>query len=129
MIMASRHPRAMRPRDESAHPLIKKAIGEGYVGRGDYYLVDGFTTREAANLGRKSINNAARHLGVSCSSKEAVDVQELTDGTWRVRFRLWPKNAGRRHVHQRAGGDPAKLDYNPFARAEGPVLDDKGRRL
>jgi hypothetical protein len=119
----------MRPRDESAHPVVKKAIAEGYVGTGRYYNVDGFTTREAANLGRRSVNNAARHLGVSCSSSEAADVQELTDGTWRVRFRLWPKNAGRQHVHRQAGGDPAKLAYNPFARAEGPVLDESGRRL
>jgi hypothetical protein len=127
--MTSRHPRAMRPRDESAHPVVKDAIARGYVGTGRYYEIDGFTSREAANQGRKSVNNACRHLGVSCSSKEAEDLLELTDGTWRVRFRLWPKNAGRQHVHQQAGGDPAKLPYNPFARAEGPVLDGKGQRL
>lgn len=124
--MAGRHPKAMRPRDESAHPVVKDAIERGYVGTGKYYMIDGFTTREAANQGRKSINNAARHLGVSCSSTEADDVQELTDGTWRVRFRLWPKNAGRQHVHQETGGDPSKLAYNPFARAEGPIMNPDG---
>ncbi len=127
--MASRHPKAMRPRDESAHPVIKDAIGKGFVGSGRYYTVDGFTTREAANAGRQSINNAARHLGVSCSSREAADLQELTDGTFRVRFRLWPKNAGRAHIHAQTGGDPAQLAYNPFSQAEGPAMDDDGRRL
>jgi hypothetical protein len=129
MIMAGRHPQGMRPRDERAHPVIKKAIAEGYVGSGRYYVIDGFTSREAANAGRKSVNCAARHLGVSCSSREASDVQELTDGTWRVRFRLFPKNEGRRHVHAQAGGDPAALPYNPFSRAEGPAVDDDGRPL
>lgn len=104
-------------------------MARGYVGSGEYYNCDGFTTREAANEGRKSINNAARHLGVSCSSKEADDVQALTDGTWRVRFRLFPKNAGRAHVHQQTGGDPSKLAYNPFARSEGPLVDDDGRPI
>ena len=116
----------MRPRDESAHPVVKDAIEKGYVGTGKYYVIDDFATQDAANRGRRSINNAARHLGVSCSSKEAEDVQQLTNGAWRVRFRLWPKNAGRQHVHQSTGGDPSKLAYNPFARAEGPVMNDDG---
>jgi hypothetical protein len=126
MIMAGRHPRAMRPRDESAHPVVQKAIDEGYVGSGSYVEIDGFASRDAANRGRKAVNNAARHLGVSCSSKEAADLLELTDGTWRLRFRLWAKNQGRQHVHQVSGGDPAKLAYNPFARAEGPAVDENG---
>jgi hypothetical protein len=127
--MAGRHPKGMTPRDESAHPLIKDAIAKGYVGTGRYYEVDGFRDREAADRGRRSINNGCRHLGVSCSSKEAEDLLELTDGTWRVRFRLWPKNAGRAHVRAQTGGDPAQLAYNPFQRAEGPVIDESGAPL
>ena len=127
--MAGRHPRALGPRDERAHPVIKDAINNGYVASGKYYNCDGFTTRDAANEGRKAINNAARHLGVSCSAKETDDLQQLGDGTWRVRFRLWPKNAGRAHVVQQTGGDPSKLAYNPFRRGEGPVVDEDGRAI
>jgi hypothetical protein len=119
----------MRPRDESAHPVVRHAIDQGYVGSGKPYHVDGFTSREAASNGRRAINNAARHLGVSCSSRDGEHIEELTDGTWRVSFLLYPKSAGRQHVHQQAGGDPAKLAYNPFTRAEGPFLDDSGGRI
>jgi hypothetical protein len=127
--MAGRHPKALGPRDERAHPVVKDAMASGYTGSGDYYNCDGFTTRDAANEGRKAINNAARHLGVSCSSKEADDVQALTDGTWRVQFRLWPKNQGRAHVVKQSGGDPSKLAYNPFRRGEGPIVDEDGRAI
>jgi hypothetical protein len=127
VIMAGRHPGAMRPRDERGHPVVQDAIDKGYVGTGRPYEVNGFESREAANEGRKSINNAARHLGVSCSSREGEHVQELTDGTFRVTFTLWPKAAARAHVHKQAGGDPSNLAYNPFARAQGPVMDDAGR--
>jgi hypothetical protein len=119
----------MRPRDERAHPVVQDAISKGYLGTGRPYIVNGFATREAANEGRKSINNAARHLGVSCRSREAEDLWELTDGTWRVTFRIWPKNSGRTHIHQQSGGDPSNLAYNPFTRAEGPAFDDDGRPL
>jgi hypothetical protein len=116
----------MRPRDERAHPVVKDAITKGHVGTGKHYVIGGFASKHAANEGRKSINNAARHLGVSCSSTEAADLQELTDGSWQVRFLLFPKNEGRRHIHSQAGGDPANLAYNPFARAEGAVVDANG---
>jgi len=110
----------MRPRDDRAHPVVQHAIDQGYLERDDYYVVSGFADREAANEGRKSINNAARHLGISCSSRESEDVLPAQDGTFTVRFRVWPKAGGRAHVHQAAGGDPANLAYNPFARAPRP---------
>lgn len=127
--MAGRHPKALRPRDERAHPVVQDAIDKGFVGTGRPYPVPGFASREAANEGRKSINNAARHLGVSCRSREAEDIQQLTDGSYRVTFRLWAKNQGRAHIREATGGDPAKLAYNPFRRAGGAVLDDDGRPL
>lgn len=119
----------MRERDERAHPVVQDAISRGYLGTGRPYEVPGFDTREAANEGRKAINNAARHMGVSCRSREAEDIQQTTDGAWRVTFRIWPKSEGRRHVHEQAGGDPANLAYNPFSRAAGPVVDEHGRPL
>ena len=117
----------MRPRDERAHPVVKDAIDKGHLGTGKPYVVDGFATREAANEGRRSINNAARHLGVSCSSREADHIEQLTDGTWRVSFTIWPKNSGRQHVAATYGHDPASLPYNPFRGGEGPLYDDHGR--
>ena len=119
----------MRPRDERAHPVVRDAIDKGYLASGRPYTVPGFDSREAANEGRKSINNAGRHLGVSLRSREAEDLQELTDGTWQVTFRIWPKNAGRAHIRESAGGDPANLSYNPFARGQGPDRDDDGYPL
>lgn len=127
--MAGRHPQSLRQRDERAHPVVKDALDKGYSGTGRPYEVDGFTSREAANEGRKAINNACRHLGVSCRSRESDDLIELSDGSWRVTFRIWPKNQGRAYVREATGGDPAKLAYNPFARAEGPLVDDDGHRL
>lgn len=127
--MAGRHPKALRQRDERAHPVIKDAMAKGHLGTGKPYQVDGFATREAADEGRRSINNAARHLGVSCSSRAAEHIEQLTDGTWRVTFRLYPKKEGRRHVHEITGGDPSKLAYNPFQRGEGPMVDDHGRPI
>jgi hypothetical protein len=43
-----------------------------------------------------------------------------------VHFRLFPKNASRRFVTEQAGGDPAKLKYNPWKRKSGPRFDDNG---
>lgn len=119
----------MRARDERAHPVVKDAIAKGYAGTGRPYIVDGFATRDAANEGRRSINNACRHLGVSCRSREAEDLQQLSDGTWRVTFRIWPKNQGRAHIREQTGGDPANLAYNPFSRGETASLDEDGRPL
>ncbi len=124
--MAGRHPQSLRPRDERAHPVIKDALAKGYLGTGQPYVVDGFATQEAADQGRRSINNAARHLGVSCSSRSAEHVEQLSDGTWRVSFTIWPKNQGRAHIASTYGHDPASMPYNPFRRAEGRMVDDSG---
>lgn len=119
----------MRKRDESAHPVIKRALDGGYLDSGEHYRIPGFTSREAANRGRQAINNAARHLGVSCSSREAADIHDNGDGTFTVTFRLFSKSGGRKYVKEQSGGDPAKLAYNPFRRGEGPIIDPAGRPL
>ena len=127
--MAGRHPQGMRARDESAHPVVQHAIDQGYVGTGRPYVIKGFTSKEAAERGRRSVNNAARHMGVSCSSRQNQDVHEAADGTFEVHFRLFTKASARQHITQATGGDPTKLAYNPFRRAAGPVMDDQGRRV
>jgi hypothetical protein len=125
--MSGRHPAGMRPRDETAHPVVKHAIEQGYLGTGQPYIVKGFADWEAADRGRRSINNACRHLGVSCSSRAAEHIIQAPDGTFEVHFRLYPKSTGRQYVRQQTGGDPAKLAYNPFQRGERAIVDDSGR--
>src|ERR1039458_6952814 len=127
--MAGRHPNARRPRDESAHPLVQHALDNGYLSTGKPYVVPGFTSYSAANDGRNAIYNAARHLGVACSSRKAEDIHSAPDGTWSVHFKLYTKNEGRQYIRASTGGDPAKLAYNPFQRAAPRVLDDDGRTL
>ena len=127
--MAGRHPAGMKPRDESAHPVVKHAIEQGYLDTSKDYVIPGFDTHEAANEARKSVYRACRHLNVSCSSKEAEDIDQLTDSSYRLRFRIFSKEHGRRHMSEVTGGDPANLPYNPFAKGEAPLVDDHGRRL
>jgi len=124
--MAGRHPHGMRARDERGHPVVRDAIGKGFLESPDSYLVPGFASWEAADEGRRAVNNAARHLGISCSSRQREDILAAADGTFTLRFRIFPKNEGRRHVLQTTGGDPANLAYNPFARAPGPEVDENG---
>jgi hypothetical protein len=119
----------MRPRDERGHPVVKDALDKGYLGTGQPYVVRGLATHEAAEQARKCINSAARHLGVSCSSRQGEDVIAEPDGTYTVQFKLFSKSSAREHIVRQSGGDPTKLAYNPFARAEGPLYAPDGTRL
>jgi hypothetical protein len=124
--MAGRHPKNLRPRDERAHPHVKDAVAKGHLGTGKPYVVGQFPDEDSAQDFRRSVNAAARHLGMSCSCRKDEHVEQLTDGTWRVSFTLWSKDHGREYVRTTYGDDPP---YNPFARAEGPIVDDSGRFL
>src|SRR5262249_32767163 len=126
--MAKRHPAAMRPRDESAHPVVKDALGKGYLDTGKPYPIHGFKTHEAANQGRLSVNRAGSHLGVSVAAWVADQYGEPCyrhcqdeSAPHSVFFRLHSKNQARKHILHQTGGDPSKLKYNPFARREGPL--------
>jgi len=124
--MGGRHPAGLRRRDESGHKVVNDAIKGGYVGAGQPYIVPGFASQEAAERGRQAINNAARHLGVSCSARRGEDVHPAAGGTFELHFRLFPKSEGRKHITAAAGGDPANLAYNPFRRGDGPAVDESG---
>lgn len=121
--------RRLPQRDERAHPVIEDAIRKGHVDTGKNYVIPGFPTREIANEARKSVYNASRHLGVSCSSRTGEDILDAGDGTFTVQFRLWSKNHGRRHIVKTTGGDPSRLAYNPFERKKGPIVDDSGNLM
>lgn len=134
--MSGRHPKSMRPRDERAHPVIEDALAQGYLDSSAEYPIDGLATHDAANEARLSINRAGHHLNVSTPSwvvdsagnpcyKSCTDPQAPHG----VRFRVHSKDKARDHVVRQSGGDPGNLKYNPFARGQGPILDDKGRRI
>jgi hypothetical protein len=134
--MAGRHPKAMRPRDESAHPVIEQAIAEGYLDSQAVYDVPGFASHAVANQARLSLNRAGHHMNVSTPSWVADEMGEQCykackdpDAPHMLRFRLHSKDSARAHVLQQSGGDPSKLKYNPFARGQGAVLDDSGRAI
>ena len=126
----------MRPRDERAHPVINDALDKGYLDTGAEYPIDGMNSHDSANEARKSVRLAAQHLNVSAAAwvvdqdgnpcfKACADPQAPHG----IRFRIHSKDAAREHVVRQSGGDPAKLKYNPFARGQGPVVDDSGRRI
>lgn len=127
--MTGRHPKSLRPRDESAHPVVRHAIETGYLGTGQSYVISGFTSHEAAQAGRRSVNTAARHLGVSCSSRYKEDVWEGEDGSWSLQFRIFSKDSGREFIARQTGGDPSKLAYNPFRRGEPRIIADDGSKI
>jgi len=138
--MAGRHPAAMRKRDERAHAVIKDALNQGYLDTGTPYVVPGFGSHDAANEGRKSVKVGGDHLGFStaawvtdqdgnpCWIGSKPGYKECTDpgAPHAVRFRIHSKDKGREHVVRESGGDPSKLKYNPFQRAEGRLVDDSG---
>lgn len=134
--MSGRHPKSMRPRDESAHGVIQDALDKGYLGTDAVYPVDGFTSHDAANEGRLSINRGSKHLNVSAAcwvvdsdGQHCPGHCKSPDSAHGLRFRLWSKDSARSHVLASTGGDPSKLRYNPFQRRSGPAFDDAGRPL
>lgn len=134
--MAGRHPRGMTPRDERAHGVLQDALDTGYLDTGAIYQIDNLESHEAANEARLSVNRGGHHLNVSTPCWVVDQVGEPCyksckdpDAPHGVRFKLHGKDAARRHVVEQTGGDPSKLKYNPFAKGQGPVLDDAGGRV
>ena len=132
--MAGRHPKAMRPADERAHPVIQDAIDRGYVDNGAEYEVNGIASHNKANDARLSIARAGRHFNLSTPCW-VVDEDgepcgagcEAPDTPHGVRFRLHSKDQARAHLLRQTGGDPSKLKYNPYARPAMPRFSDDGR--
>lgn len=134
--MAGKNPRVFTPRDERAHPVVKDAIDKGYVERGtiegrdsEPYWVNGFPSFDIANAARRSVYCAAKHFGVSCSSRTHEDIIEQEDGSFSLRFWIMSHDSAKRRVVESAKGDPKNLAYNPFARRSSRLFDDSGRRI
>lgn len=134
--MTGKNPRVFTPREERAHPVVRDAIEKGYVERGtaggrdsDPYVIPGFPSWDIANQARKSVYCAARHHGVSCSSRTHEDIIDNEDGTFSLRFWLMSKDSARKRVVEAAGGDPTRLAYNPFKKRNQRLYADDGSRI
>jgi|SRR5579859_3044103 len=134
--MAGKDPHVFTPRDERAHPVMQDAIDKGYVERGtaqgrdsDPYWIPGFPSHKVANEARRSIYCAAKHFGVSCSSRTNEDIIEQEDGTFTLRFWIMSRDSAKRRVLETTGGDPSKLAYNPFKRRNQRMIADDGSRI
>lgn len=132
--MTGRHPRALRPRDESAHPVIEQAHKEGYLDTGADYHVPGFTSHDTANAARLAVQRAQAHLGFGMAARVVdedggpcwKDCQD-PDAPHGVTFKLWSKKGARDHVFRSSQGDPQNLKYNPWKRGQRAIVDDSGR--
>lgn len=134
--MPGKDPHVFTPRDERAHPVMQDAIDRGFLEQGtargresEPYWLPGFPTHAVANAARRSVYAAAKHMGVSCSSRTGEDIIEQEDGTFAVRFWIMSRDSAKRRVLETTGGDPSKLAYNPFARRSKRVIADDGSRI
>lgn len=131
--MAGRHPRALKQRDERAHPVVQDALDRGYLDSGQDYVIPPLPNHATANRVRISVVRALEHFNLG---KAARVVDQDGNPCWHdcadpdalhsVTFRLHSKKGARAHVLQSTGGDPSKLKYNPFARPQTPLIPDDG---
>jgi hypothetical protein len=134
--MTGRHPKALRPRDERAHPVVKDAHDKGYLDTGRDYHIPGMASHDAANEARLSVQRAQTHLGFGMAAR-VVDGDGMP--CWKdcqdpnaphgVTFKLWSKEGARGHVFHQSQGDPGNLKYNPWKRGERAIVDPQGRRV
>lgn len=134
--MSGRHPKAMQPRDERAHPVVQDAYAKGFLDTGTDYPIRGLASHKVANEVRLSIQRAQAHLGFAQAAR-VIDGDGLPcykgcqdpSAPHGVTFRLWSKNGARAHVYKQTSGDPQNLKYNPWKRADPAIIDDAGRPL
>ena len=132
--MAARHPHVNPNRDERAHGVIQDAIDKGYLDTGRKYYVGDLPSHEVANESRKAITRGLAHFNLAPTSwvtdkdgspcwKDCKD----PEGPHGTGFELHSKNAARKFIVEKTGGDPAKLRYNPFAQAPTGRFTDDGQ--
>lgn len=131
--MAGKDPHVFTPRDERAHPVMEDAIAKGYLERGtaqgrdsEPYWIPGFPSYTVANAARRSVYCAAKHMGVSCSSRMKEDIIEQEDGTFALRFWIMSRDSAKKRILETTGGDPSKLAYNPFKKRNTRRIADDG---
>jgi hypothetical protein len=123
--MAGRHPFKQTPRDTRAHKLIEHYLNNYGVDSGVKETIP-MQDHHAANEGRLSVRRGARHFGGLSAAAWVIDqdgeqcIDECRDprAPHALVFSLSSKERGRAHVYREAGGDPANLKYNPWARRQ-----------
>lgn len=133
-IMSGKHPNRLQQADDRAHDVVQQALDEGHLESGEPFLISPMPTHTIANDARLSVGRALVHFNLS---RTAWVVDGDGEPCYRdckdenaphgVKFRLFSKNAGRRHIVQQAGGDPSKLKYNPFEKRKTTAFDDDGK--
>lgn len=125
--MTGRHPNSWRERDERGHGVVQDAIGKGYVGSGQPYLVQGFPSHDAANEARKVVGRALEHFGfpraawvTDAHGEQCYRACADPAAAHGVGFELHDKNSARSHVVRQADGNVANLKYNPYERHPKP---------
>lgn len=136
MLAMGRHPASLRQRETRGHPFVRDAIDRGYINSDVPYVIPPMAAHEQANEARKWIKAAGEHLGVSAAAwvtdQDGMQCWKACrdpDAPHGVKFKLWSKDQARRHVVEESGGDPGNLKYNPFSRAERPLVNDAGQRI
>jgi hypothetical protein len=75
-------------------------------------LVAGITTMERAVTVKRGLFNAAKHQGYSMSA----EIESLTDGKFRVRFKVIDKKRARAYLIATKGKDRSQWAYDPRKR-------------
>lgn len=105
----------MKPRkgpilDHYVQASIERGMDEaGHYGE---LVYAGVEEEERAREIRRALFRSAKHLGVSLKA----DLERDAAGAWAIRFRAIDKAIGRAYIRQKTGGDPSRLDYNPYVR-------------
>lgn len=123
--MPSRHPFKQTPRDTRAHGLIEWYLGK-HGADSEYEQTMPMPDHHAANEGRLCVRRGARHFGVSAAAwvigqdgQPCADDCQAPQTPHALVFSLHSKERSRAYVARKAGGDPANLKYNPYARWQG----------
>lgn len=107
----------MKPRKQPIlDHYIQASVGQGVNDEGHYGELrhQGIEDYERALEIRRALYRSAKHLKVSLKA----EVEQAADGTYVVVFHAINKAHARAYIIAKTGGDPSKLDYNPYVRQQ-----------
>lgn len=132
--MAARHPHINQNRDERAHGVIQDAVDKGHLDTGRKTYVGGLPDHDTANEARKAVTRGLGHFNLAPT---AWVTDEAGEPCWKsckdptaphgVGFELHSKNAARKYIVDKTGGNPSQLRYNPYAQTRPGRFDDDGK--
>lgn len=133
-------PPSRNQRDCRFDQFVAAALAQGH---GKVLVYNGIDTEERAHEVRKGLYRCAKHRGVTIeagtvrlASGDEMGVHAVAGG-YEVRYRTWPKSAGRAHLLRQHGSDRTAWPYDPRRlknqedidswQAQG--LNEKGHRI